>query len=101
MDTSDSSYVLPTFLQPHYCRYMEDTFSCFTKVLTNLKHWGVWKSDTPNIKLIVEYPNHYHLPFIDYSVTINQDNLSTSIYIKNIQWPQFHKKFCQHTQFLY
>ena len=38
------------------------------------------KGRYPNIKLTVEYPNHNHLPFQDCNVTINQGNLSASIY---------------------
>ena len=43
---------------------------------------------TPNVKLSVKYSNHKTLPFLDYNVTINQDNLSNSIFRqKNIHWP--------------
>ena len=41
----------------------------------------------PNIKVTVEYPNYNHLSYLDCNVTLNQDNLSTSIYIKNIHCP--------------
>ena len=36
----------------------------------------------PNVKLNVKYSNHKTLPFLDCNVTINQDNLSTSIFRK-------------------
>ena len=36
----------------------------------------------PNVKLSVKYSNQKTLPFLDCNVTINQDNLSTSIFIK-------------------
>ena len=36
----------------------------------------------PNVKLSVKYSNHKTLPFLDCNVTINQDNLSTSIFRK-------------------
>ena len=35
-----------------------------------------------NVKLSVKYSNHKTLPFLDCNVTINQDNLSTSIFRK-------------------
>ena len=40
-----------------------------------------------NIKVTVEYPNYNHLSFLDCNVTISQDNLSTSIYIKTFTVP--------------
>ena len=36
----------------------------------------------PNVKLTVKYSNHKTLPFLDCNVTINQDNLSTSLFRK-------------------
>ena len=82
MNVSDSSYVLPASLQPHYCRYVEDTFTCFThcQMLTNSKNSCHLKGRYPNIRLTVEYPKLKTLRFLDCDVTIDQDNLSTSIY---------------------
>ena len=82
MNASDSSYVLPASLQPHYCRYVEDTFTCFThcQMLTNPKNSCHLKGRHPNIRLTVEYPKLKTLRFLDCDVTINQNNLSTSIY---------------------
>ena len=48
------------------------------------------QANTPNVKLSVKYSNHKTLPFLDCNVTINQDNLFTSIFRKknkNIHWP--------------
>ena len=80
MNVSDSSYVIPASLQPHYCRYVEDTFTCFTQVLTNPKNSCHLKGRHSNKRLTGEYPNLKTLPFLDCDVTINLDNLSTSIY---------------------
>ena len=33
----------------------------------------------PNVKLTVKYSNHKTFPFLDDNVTINQDNLPTSL----------------------
>ena len=81
MNISDSSYVLPACLQPYYCRYVEDTFTCFTQVLTNHKNF-CHNGRQPKIKLTVEHPNHKTLPFLDCNFTINQENSSTSKYRK-------------------
>ena len=82
MNVSDSSYVLPASLQPHYYRYVDDTFTCFThcQMLTNPKNSCHLKGRYPNIRLTVEYPKLKTLRFLDCDVTIDQDNLSTSIY---------------------
>ena len=56
---SDSSCVLLAALQSHYCRWVGDTFTSFTRVITNLKNsCYILKSRHPNIKLTVE--NLYH-----------------------------------------
>ena len=39
----------------------------------------------PNVKLSVKYSNHKTLPFLDCNVTINQDNLSNSLFRKKIK----------------
>ena len=82
MNVSDSSYVLPASLQPHNCRYVEDTFTCFThcQMLTNPKNSCHLKCRHSNNRLTGEYPKLKTLPFLDCDVTINLDNLSTSIY---------------------
>ena len=54
MDKSDSSCVLPDSLQPHYFRLVGDTFTSFTRVITNLKNsCHILKNKHPNIKLTV------------------------------------------------
>ena len=77
MNLSDSSYVLPASLQPHYCRYVEDSLTCFThcQMLTNPKNSCHLKGRHPNIRLTVEYPKLKTLRFLDCDVTINEDNL--------------------------
>ena len=82
MNVSDSSYVLPASLHPHYCKYVEDTFTCFThcQMLTNPQNSCHLKGRHPNIRLTVEYPKLKTLRFLDCDVTNNQDNLSTPIY---------------------
>ena len=89
MNKSDSSYVLPASLQPCYCRYVGDTFTCFTQVLTNHKNF-FHNGSQPKIKSTVEHSNHKTLPFLDFNCTINQDNSSTSKYRKkNIHQPWY------------
>ena len=79
MNKSDSSCVLPAALQSHYCRWVGDTFTSFTRVIINLKNsCHILKSRHPNIKLTVEYLYHKTLSFIDCNANINQGIHDTS-----------------------
>ena len=53
INKSDSSCVLPASLQPHYCRWVRDTFTSFKRVMTNPKNsCHILKSrSTPQCKI--------------------------------------------------
>ena len=79
MNKCDSCCVLPAALQSHYCRRVGDTFTSFTRVITNLKNsCHILKRRHLNIKLTVENLYHKTLSFIDCNANINQGILDTS-----------------------
>ena len=85
MNVSDSSYERPSSFSPTPLLQIRGKhFTCFThcQMLTNPQNSCHLKGRHPNIRLTVtvEYPILKTLRFLDCDVTINLDNLSTSIY---------------------
>ena len=64
MNKSGSSFVLSASLQPHYCRYMEDTFTCFTSAGKPQNFLPCMKGRHPNIKLIAQIQEPRSLTFL-------------------------------------
>ena len=64
MNKSVSSFVLPASLQPHYCRYMEDTFTCCTSAGKPQNFLSCMKGRHPNIKFIVQIQEPQSLTFL-------------------------------------
>ena len=64
MNKSGSSFVLPATLQLRYRRYMEDTFTCFTRACKPRNFLSCMEGKHPNIKLIAQIQEPQSLTFL-------------------------------------
>ena len=85
MDKSDSSCVLPDYLQPLLQISGRHFHQFYTSDDKPQKFLSYFEKRHPNIKLTVENPYHKTLSFIYCNANINQGNFDTSF--KEIKHP--------------
>ena len=72
----------PEFKPVQYHRYVDDTFTCFSRPHHPEQFLSYLNSKHPNINFTLEYPTGNSLPFLDCNVSFSNGTFSTSVYRK-------------------